>query len=152
MDRSLLNIQSFLSPTPLHYYKGEPKTRYVQFIETAAKDVISGIAQGTVDAGEIPGSANDFSAIRGYNTDGLLQGDIISVSSVDYLGYGYIELSPRADFHEWHHYPKVDNAEIARVKKAMKATGVKIETFNADAMFEEGGEAEEEAEGEEAQG
>ena len=46
------------------------------------------------------------------------------------LGYGYIELSPRADFHEWHHYPKVDNAEIARVKKAMKATGVKIETFN----------------------
>ncbi|MGI6336347.1 MAG: ABC transporter substrate-binding protein [Eubacteriales bacterium] len=76
-----------------HYYKGEPKTRYVQFIETAAKDVISGIAQGTVDAGEIPGSANDFSAIRGYNTDGLLQGDIISVSSVDYLGYGYIGLN-----------------------------------------------------------
>ncbi|MHA6513051.1 sugar phosphate isomerase/epimerase family protein [Tessaracoccus sp. Z1128] len=46
------------------------------------------------------------------------------------LGYSFIELSPRADFHEWHHYPKVDNAEIARVKKAMKATGVKIETFN----------------------
>jgi myo-inositol catabolism protein IolH len=40
------------------------------------------------------------------------------------LGYQYIELSPRADFHEWHHYPKVDDAEIARVKKAMAATGV----------------------------
>ena len=37
------------------------------------------------------------------------------------LGYQYIELSPRADFHEWHHYPKVDDAEIARVKKATEA-------------------------------
>ena len=46
------------------------------------------------------------------------------------LGYQYIELSPRADFHEWHHYPKVDDAEIARVKKAMAATGVKIWSFN----------------------
>jgi len=46
------------------------------------------------------------------------------------LGYEYIELSPRADFHEWHHYPKVDDAEIAKVKKAMAATGVKIWTFN----------------------
>lgn len=46
------------------------------------------------------------------------------------LGYQYLELSPRADFHEWHHYPKVDDAEIARVKKAMAATGVKIYSFN----------------------
>ena len=46
------------------------------------------------------------------------------------LGYEYIELSPRADFHEWHHYPKVDDAEVAKVKKAMSASGVKIWTFN----------------------
>ena len=46
------------------------------------------------------------------------------------LGYEYIELSPRADFHEWHHYPKVDDAEVAKVKKAMAASGVKIWTFN----------------------
>ena len=24
------------------------------------------------------------------------------------------ELSPRADFHEWHHYPKVDDTEVAK--------------------------------------
>ena len=30
------------------------------------------------------------------------------------LGYEYIELSPRADFHEWHHYPKVDDTEVAK--------------------------------------
>ncbi len=46
------------------------------------------------------------------------------------LGYSYIELSPRADFHEWHHYPKVDNALATEVKRAMKETGVKIWTFN----------------------
>ena len=46
------------------------------------------------------------------------------------LGYQYIELSPRADFHEWHHYPKVDDAEVARVKKAMAETGVKIWSVN----------------------
>lgn len=46
------------------------------------------------------------------------------------LGYQYLELSPRADFHEWHHYPKVDDAEIARVKKAMAETGVKIWSLN----------------------
>lgn len=46
------------------------------------------------------------------------------------LGYEYLELSPRADFHEWHHYPKVDDAQIAQVKKAMAETGVKIWTFN----------------------
>lgn len=24
------------------------------------------------------------------------------------------ELSPRTDFHEWHHYPKVDDTEVAK--------------------------------------
>lgn len=46
------------------------------------------------------------------------------------LGYQYIELSPRADFHEWHHYPKVNNADIVKVKQAMADSGVKIWTFN----------------------
>ena len=46
------------------------------------------------------------------------------------LGYEYLELSPRADFHEWHHYPKVDRHQIAEVKQAMKDTGVKIWTMN----------------------
>ncbi|MCA0437650.1 MAG: sugar phosphate isomerase/epimerase, partial [Actinobacteria bacterium] len=46
------------------------------------------------------------------------------------LGYSYLELSPRWDFHEWHHYPKVDRSEIAKVNSAMAETGVKIWTFN----------------------
>lgn len=46
------------------------------------------------------------------------------------LGYDYLELSPRADFHEWHHYPKVNASDIARVKKAIAESGVRIWTFN----------------------
>lgn len=46
------------------------------------------------------------------------------------LGYRYLELSPRADFHEWHHYPKVDRHQIAEVRQAMKDSGVKIWSFN----------------------
>lgn len=46
------------------------------------------------------------------------------------LGYRYLELSPRPDFHEWHRHPKVDRAEVARVRAAMDATGVKIWSFN----------------------
>src|SRR5699024_1370447 len=46
------------------------------------------------------------------------------------LGFRYLELSPRPDFHEWHHYPKVDRHQIAEVKQAMAETGVKIWSFN----------------------
>lgn len=46
------------------------------------------------------------------------------------LGYNYIELSPRADFHEWHHYPKVDRYQIEEVRQAMCDSGVKIHSFN----------------------
>jgi myo-inositol catabolism protein IolH len=40
------------------------------------------------------------------------------------LGYEYLELSPRADWFFWHHYPKADDAEVAEVKKALRETGV----------------------------
>ncbi|MFC7376489.1 MULTISPECIES: sugar phosphate isomerase/epimerase family protein [unclassified Brachybacterium] len=46
------------------------------------------------------------------------------------LGYRYLELSPRADFHEWHHYPKVDRHQIAEVRQAMAETGVRIHALN----------------------
>ena len=46
------------------------------------------------------------------------------------LGYEYLEMSPRPDFHEWHHYPKADDAMIARIKKAMASTGVRIWSLN----------------------
>ncbi|MEA4823524.1 MAG: ABC transporter substrate-binding protein [Clostridiaceae bacterium] len=75
------------------YYKGAPKTKYVQFLETASADVLPGIVQGTADAGETNGTKTNFEAIRGYNTNGELEGDVITISSVDNLGYGYIGMN-----------------------------------------------------------
>lgn len=46
------------------------------------------------------------------------------------LGFEYVELSPRADFHFWHHYPKADDAFIAELNQAQVETGVKIRTLN----------------------
>jgi myo-inositol catabolism protein IolH len=42
------------------------------------------------------------------------------------LGYEYLELSPRADWFFWHHYPKADDAAVAEVKQALKETGVSM--------------------------
>ncbi|MDO5034705.1 MAG: sugar phosphate isomerase/epimerase family protein [Actinomycetaceae bacterium] len=46
------------------------------------------------------------------------------------LGYKWVELSPRSDFHFWHHYPKADDAYLADLNQAVKDTGVKIRTLN----------------------
>lgn len=46
------------------------------------------------------------------------------------LGYKYVELSPRSDFHFWHHYPKADDKFIAELNQAQKDTGVEIATLN----------------------
>jgi len=45
------------------------------------------------------------------------------------LGYEHLELSPRPDWFFWHHYPKADDAEVARVKQACKETGVAMTTL-----------------------
>lgn len=46
------------------------------------------------------------------------------------LGFGHVELSPRSDFHFWHHYPKADKAFIDELNQAQKDSGVNIRTLN----------------------
>ncbi|ROR54656.1 myo-inositol catabolism protein IolH [Luteococcus japonicus] len=46
------------------------------------------------------------------------------------LGFQYVELSPQADFHFWHHYPKADDDFVAELNKAQQETGVKVRTLN----------------------
>ena len=46
------------------------------------------------------------------------------------LGFEYVELSPNADFHFWHHRPAADDAFVAELNKAQKETGVKVRTLN----------------------
>lgn len=46
------------------------------------------------------------------------------------LGFAYVELSPNAEFHYWHRYPKADDDFVAGLNRAQQKTGVKIATLN----------------------
>lgn len=76
-----------------HYYKGMPKTKYIQFKETATAEVPTGVSSGVVDAGEMSGSKPNFATIASLNSNGEITGDKITTSKVDNLGYGYIGLN-----------------------------------------------------------
>lgn len=71
------------------YWKGEPKTRYIQFREGQDADKVPGVAAGTIDITSPTYSVEMAKAIANYN-GGTLSGDVITASMVDNLGYGYI--------------------------------------------------------------
>jgi peptide/nickel transport system substrate-binding protein len=76
-----------------NYYKGAPKTKFVQLKETTEADKITGIEQGTIDIANPSGSKTVFEQIAGINSNGELTGDKIATSRVDNLGYGYIGMN-----------------------------------------------------------
>ncbi|MCE5187600.1 MAG: ABC transporter substrate-binding protein [Eubacteriales bacterium] len=76
-----------------NYFKGEPKTKYVQFKETIDSEVVAATATGTVDVGDLNGSKKNFEEIAGYNSNGEITGDKIATTKVDNLGYGYIGMN-----------------------------------------------------------
>lgn len=77
-----------------NYYKGEPKIQYLNFLESAEADKVSGVATGTMDISE-PSFSNDVvEEIATYNNGSYdYDGDVITINAVDYLGYGYIGIN-----------------------------------------------------------
>ncbi|HKL99847.1 MAG TPA: ABC transporter substrate-binding protein, partial [Mobilitalea sp.] len=76
-----------------NYYKGEPKTKYMQLKETTEADKVTGIVQGTIDLTDPTGSKPVFEQIAEINSNGEISGDKIVTSAVDNLGYGYIGIN-----------------------------------------------------------
>jgi peptide/nickel transport system substrate-binding protein len=76
-----------------YYFKGEPKTTYVQFKETIDSEIVAGVVSGTVDVGDMNGSKKNYEEIAGYNANGEISGDKIHTTKVDNLGYGYIGIN-----------------------------------------------------------
>ena len=73
-----------------YYFKGEPKTRYINFVETTADDdKLNGVVTGTIDITDPSFSSDTVAAIEAAN-GGVLDGDVITTDTVDNLGYGYI--------------------------------------------------------------
>ena len=76
-----------------NYFKGQPKTYYVQFKETTDADKISGIGTGTIDLTDPSFNTAAVEEIKGYNSNGETTGDKLVTVTVDNLGYGYVGLN-----------------------------------------------------------
>ena len=76
------------------YYKGEPKTKYVNMIETKEADMLNGISTGTIDLATPSYSTEVAKQIAELNGgDPSFDGKVITTKLIDYPGYGYIGIA-----------------------------------------------------------
>ena len=76
-----------------NYFKGCPKTKYVNFQEcTADEDKLNGVITGTIDVADPSFSNDTIDAIEKAN-GGSLNGSVVETNTVDNLGYGYIGIA-----------------------------------------------------------
>ena len=72
-----------------NYFLGAPKIKYVNFLETQEADKLNGVITGTIDVTDPSFDSDTVAAIQQAN-GGELNGNKITVNTVDNLGYGYI--------------------------------------------------------------
>ncbi|MEE1109243.1 MAG: ABC transporter substrate-binding protein, partial [Lachnospiraceae bacterium] len=77
-----------------NYFKGAPKTKYVNFLESNDADKLNGVVTGTIDITDPSFSSETASSIEQTN-GGELTGNVITTSLVDNLGYGYIGINSK---------------------------------------------------------
>lgn len=78
-----------------NYFLGAPKTKYVNFLETQEADMLNGVVTGTIDITNPDFNKDTVAAIQKEN-GGETSGDVITVSTVENLGYGYIGINADA--------------------------------------------------------
>ena len=76
-----------------HYYKGAPKTKYVNFLETQEADKLNGVTTGTIDITDPSYNKDAVDAITKANGGEGVVGSVITTNTVDNLGYGYIGMN-----------------------------------------------------------
>lgn len=74
------------------YFKGAPKTKYINFREVQDVDKLNGVVTGTIDITDPSWSKDTAQAVSEANS-GDTTGDVITTSTVDNLGYGYIGIN-----------------------------------------------------------
>lgn len=76
------------------YWKGTPKTRYIQFREGQEADKVSGVVAGTIDITDPAYSTETAKAIAEAN-GGTVSGNVIDTRMVANLGYGYVGINAK---------------------------------------------------------
>jgi len=83
----------YMEANPL-YYKGEPKLKYLNFLETKEADQVSGLTTNTLDIANPSFSDTVKKEIMSANSNGELTGETITTELIDYRGYGYVGCNP----------------------------------------------------------
>ncbi|MGF0065299.1 ABC transporter substrate-binding protein [Lachnospiraceae bacterium SGI.085] len=78
-----------------NYWRGEPKTKNIQFKTTSEADMVPGVVQGTVDISSPSLSKAALEQICSENSNGEENGDTLSITKTDYNGYGYIGMNSK---------------------------------------------------------
>ena len=76
------------------YYKGAPKTRYIQFREGQEADKVSGVIAGTIDLTDPSYSSETAKAIENAN-GGVVSGNVLTTRMSANLGYGYVGINAK---------------------------------------------------------
>lgn len=114
MFKEASNGVVYLEANP-NYYKGEPKTKYLNIVETKEADMINGLETGTIDITTPSYSTVLADQIAEINGSDDLEGKVITTKLIDYRGYGYIGVSPeRIKVGD-----KPDSAESKYLRKAL---------------------------------
>ncbi len=86
------NKIAYLEANP-YFYRGKPKTKYLQFKETNEADAVNGVLQGTIDISEPTVSKEKLAQIAKENSNSQIQGNVLYTQLIDYNGYGYIGIN-----------------------------------------------------------
>ena len=76
-----------------NYFKGEPKVKYVKYQESVDSDYIPGIQAGNFDIASPSLNDTVVESIKKGNSNGELEGDVLTTKLVDYRGYGYLGIN-----------------------------------------------------------
>ena len=76
-----------------NYFEGAPKIQYIKFQETDEADQVPGVPSGSFDVTDPTFNTNAVDAIKKANSNGQITGNVVTTSTVDNLGYGYIGIN-----------------------------------------------------------
>lgn len=75
------------------YWKGEPKIAHVNVQFTLEQDKVTGVESGTLDIATPAFSTDTIKEINDINGSEDFDGDVITIRTTQYLGYGYIGIN-----------------------------------------------------------
>ena len=78
------------------YYLGAPKTKYLNFVETADSYKLNSLLAEALDISEVSYAMGTAEGIRAANSNGQITGNKLTTYTMDNPGYGYVGFSAKA--------------------------------------------------------